>query len=230
VPDACLAAENISVIYGKGAARAVALENASAKFEPGQITLLMGASGSGKTTLLSTLGCIRKPDKGSVRFLGRDLALAREPELARLRRHEIGFVFQFFRLFRSLTALENVAIGLEISGRRGAYLRTAEQALESVGVAAKAHHRPEEMSGGERQRVAIARALVKDPRVLLADEPTAALDSATGSQVAEMIQRAVKQRGMVGVIATHDARLVPFADRVIELRDGRLFDGSEGVL
>ena len=214
-----LSACGVSVVYGKGAAAAMALDNVSAAFRSGEVTLLLGASGSGKTTLLSILGCLRKPDRGHVSLLGKDLGPARETELARLRRKHIGFVFQFFRLFRSLTALENVGIGLQLSEHGSG---RAAEALEAVGLSVKGRLRPEQMSGGERQRVAIARALVKEPEILLADEPTAALDSASGMQIAELIRASVKARGMAAVISTHDPRLMPIADRVIEIRDGRL--------
>ena len=222
MPEAQLAAHDVSVIYGKGRASALALDGVSAEFQPGEVTLLMGASGSGKTTLLSILGCLRAPDRGHVSLLGRELRGAGESEMALLRRDHIGFVFQFFRLFRSLTALENVRLGLELSNGDAAAPRAAEDALESVGAFTKRHLLPEQMSGGERQRVAIARALVKRPEILLADEPTAALDSASGRQIAELIRSSVKSLGITAVVSTHDPRLAPIADRVIEIRDGRI--------
>ena len=222
MPDIALAAHNASVFYGKGAARATALHEVSVAFEPGQVTLLTGASGSGKTTLLSILGCLRKPDRGSVSLLGRDLERTRESELVLLRRKHIGFVFQFFRLFRSLTALENVRLGLQVAQLSRTVSMAPEEALEAVALLPKRHLRPEEMSGGERQRVAIARALVKRPQILLADEPTAALDGVAGLQIGELIRSSVKARGMVAVIASHDPRLEPIADRVIEIQDGKL--------
>lgn len=219
-----LAAQNVSVVYGSGAASAIALDNVSAEFQPGEITLLMGASGSGKTTLLSILGCLRRPDRGRVTLLGRDLDSALDSELTALRRAHVGFVFQFFRLFRSLNAMENVALGLELAGASGETARAAEASLDAVGLSSKRNLLPAEMSGGERQRVAIARALVKNPEVLLADEPTAALDGVSGRQVAELIRSSVKARGMVAVVATHDPRLATIADRVIEVRDGALYE------
>lgn len=184
----------------------------------------MGASGSGKTTLLSILGCLRKPDSGRVAILGNDVTRASDSELVSLRRDHIGFVFQFFRLFRSLSALENVQIGLDLSGETNRVPGTAQHALDAVGLRGKQHLLPQQMSGGERQRVAIARALVKNPGILLADEPTAALDRTAGSQVAELIRTSAKARGIVAVVATHDPRLEAIADRVIEIRDGRLHE------
>jgi ABC-type lipoprotein export system ATPase subunit len=144
-----------------------------------------------------------------------------------LRRDHIGFVFQFFRLFRSLSALENVQMGLDLSGESERDPATAARALEAVGLAGKRHLLPQHMSGGERQRVAIARALVKNPRILLADEPTAALDRASGSQVAELVRSSARERGIVAVVATHDSRLMAMADRVIEIRDGKLHESQE---
>src|SRR5262249_21310805 len=217
----------MSVRYGAGAASVLALDRVSADFEAGQVTLLMGASGSGKTTLLSILGCLRKPDSGRLTVLGSNVTRARDSELVNLRRNHIGFVFQFFRLFRSLSALENVQMGLELSGEANRKPEAAKGALDAVGLARKQHLKPQQMSGGERQRVAIARALVKNPGILLADEPTAALDRTAASQVAALIRSSAKERGIVAVIATHDARLTAIADRVIEIRDGRLHEPQE---
>jgi putative ABC transport system ATP-binding protein len=229
VLEASLAAEDMSVSYGTGTASVFALDRVSAEFQPGEVTLLMGASGSGKTTLLSILGCLRKPDSGRVTVLGRDVTLARDSELVNVRRHHIGFVFQFFRLFRSLTALENVQMGLDLSGEADRGPGAAQRTLDAVGLGGKQHLLPQQMSGGERQRVAIARALVKNPQILLADEPTAALDRTSGSQVAELIRSSAKARGIVAVVATHDTRLAAIADRVIEIRDGRLHESQEMI-
>jgi putative ABC transport system ATP-binding protein len=227
VPETRLAVEDVSVSYGAGGAAVLALDRVSATFQPGEVTLLMGASGSGKTTLLSILGCLRKPDSGRVTVLGSDVMRARDSQLVNLRRDHIGFVFQFFRLFRSLSALENVQLGVELSGGADRGRDAAGSALEAVGLTAKQHLLPQQMSGGERQRVAIARALVKDPGILLADEPTAALDRVSGSQVAELIRASAKTRGIVAVVATHDPRLAAIADRVIEIRDGKLHESPE---
>ena len=227
MPEPRLAVQDMSVRYGAGAASVLALDRVSADFEAGQVTLLMGASGSGKTTLLSILGCLRKPDSGRVTVLGSDVTRARDSELVNLRRNHIGFVFQFFRLFRSLSALENVRMGLELSGEANRKPEAAKRALDAVGLAGKQHLNPQQMSGGERQRVAIARALVKNPGILLADEPTAALDRTAASQVAELMRSSARERGIVAVIATHDARLTAIADRVIEIRDGRLHEPQE---
>ncbi len=222
MPEPVLSATNVSVVYGSGAAAASALSDVSIAFEPGEVALLMGASGSGKSTLLSVLGCLRRPDQGHITLLGRDLTRYRERELVGIRSRHIGFVFQFFRLIRSLNAIENVRLGLELGNAGQRPHLTPAEAIEAVGLSRKQRLRPDQMSGGERQRVAIARALVKSPSVLLADEPTAALDSATGLQIAELMRGLVVEHGMTAVIASHDPRLVPFADRMIEMRDGRL--------
>ena len=230
MPEASLAVEDIAVSYGVGAATVLALDRISAEFQPGEVTLLMGASGSGKTTLLSILGCLRKPDSGRVTILGSDVMRAHDSELVSLRRDHIGFVFQFFRLFRSLSALENVQMGVELSGEAGRGWEAAKHALDAVGLTGKQHLLPQQMSGGERQRVAIARALVKNPGVLLADEPTAALDRTSGALVAELIRASAKARGIVAVVATHDPRLAAIADRVIEIRDGKLYENQEKLV
>jgi len=222
VPEPVLAAQNATAVYGCGDVAVHALEDVSAKFEPGEVTLVTGASGSGKSTLLSLLGCIRAPDRGDVVVLGHRLTHCSEAELVSIRRSHVGFVFQFFRLFRYLTALENVELGLEVTGNREGVRESAKEALDAVGLASKLVLKPAQMSGGEQQRVAIARALVKNPEVLLADEPTAALDSSSGSQIVELIRSSVKTKGCVAVIATHDPRLLPIADRVLELRDGKI--------
>jgi putative ABC transport system ATP-binding protein len=199
----------------------MAVQDVSTSFEPGEVTLLMGASGSGKSSLLSVLGCLRIPDKGTVSILGRDLTHCRESDLVRLRSHHIGFVFQFFRLLRSLTALENVRLGLDLGSGKGSRM-TPGQALEAVGLMKKKHLKPDQMSGGERQRVAIARAIVKSPKILLADEPTGSLDSESGLQIAALIRSLATEHAMAAVIATHDPRLLAFGDRTIEMRDGRV--------
>jgi putative ABC transport system ATP-binding protein len=183
----------------------------------------MGPSGSGKTTLLSVLGCLLTPDEGELRLFDETVTGLAEEARAAIRRRHIGFVFQAFRLFRALTAMENVLTSLEIRGQRGAAARRmAAEALDSVGLGDKGHRRPHEMSGGEKQRVAIARALVHGPRILLADEPTASLDSASGLEVARMLQELAARNGHLVVVVSHDPRLEPFADRIVTLRDGRV--------
>jgi putative ABC transport system ATP-binding protein len=220
-----LAASNVTVAYRNRSHTGTAVRDASVRFRTGEVALLMGPSGSGKTSLLSTLGCLRKPDRGSVELMGRNVHELAEPKLARLRRQHIGYIFQSFRLFHSLTALDNVKLALDIGSETDARER-ARRALESVGLAEKRNLKPDQMSGGEQQRVAIARALVKNPAIVLADEPTGALDSASGSQVAELLMAAASQRGCIVVVATHDPRLLACANRIVRLTDGEVVEDS----
>ena len=221
-----LAARNVSVTFRSGSQTGNAVRDVSVRFEPGQVVLLMGPSGSGKTSLLSVLGCLRTPDAGSVELMGSDLAGCPESGLVELRRRHVGYVFQGFRLFRALTALENVQVALDIGSMPGEARERASEALRAVGLENKQGLKPAQMSGGEQQRVAIARALVKNPAIILADEPTAALDSAAGSQVADLLTTAARQRGAIALIATHDPRLLPAADRVLRMVDGEIAEDS----
>ena len=227
MPNPVIAARDVSVVFTNGQRQFIALDRVTAEFHAGEVVLLMGASGSGKTTLLSLLGCLRSPDSGAVELLGESLATAREPHLVELRRRRIGFMFQSFRLFPAINALENVLMPARIDGSLGITRAEALELLESVGMRDKAHLFPNQMSGGERQRVAVARALVKKPAVILCDEPTASLDSVSGAQVASLLQTAVKQRGCTAIIATHDPRLLPVADRTLAMQDGRIVDQGE---
>lgn len=218
-----LVAENVSVEYGTGRAMAYALEDVSVAFRPGKLTLLMGPSGSGKTTLLSVLGCLVTPNRGSVRVLGNDITGWSESAKTELRREKIGYVFQAFRLFRALTAMENILLAMELSGRKGRHAReAAEAALLAVGLESKGHLLPKEMSGGEKQRVAIARALINDPPIILADEPTASLDSKSGNQVAELLLGLAEKQNRLVVVVSHDNRWLPLCHRKVVLQNGRL--------
>src|SRR5262245_39797566 len=190
----------------------------------------MGPSGSGKTTLLSIMGCLLTPDAGSYALFGTDVGRLSDDERSIFRRHHLGFIFQAFRLFRALSALENVLVALEIAGQRGrGARRRAADVLGEVGLGDELHGKPRELSGGERQRVAIARALVNDPRILLADEPTASLDEASGRQIAVLLHDLAAVQGRTVVVVSHDPRLLPFADRAVTLRDGRLVEDSESA-
>lgn len=220
---AMLAVENVSVEYGTGRALAYALEDVSVAFHPGKLTLLMGPSGSGKTTLLSVLGCLVSPNRGSVRVLGNDITGWSESAKTELRRQKIGYVFQAFRLFRALTARENILLAMELSGRTGRHAReAAEAALLAVGLESKGHLLPKEMSGGEKQRVAIARALINDPPIILADEPTASLDSKSGNQVAELLLGLAEKQNRLVVVVSHDNRWLPLCHRKVVLQNGCL--------
>jgi putative ABC transport system ATP-binding protein len=218
-----LAAEGITVRYRRGDDELTAVSNVSVGFRAGSITLLQGASGSGKTTLLSVLGCMLRPDEGEVTLNGQRLDLSRSRDRARLRLHHVAFVFQSFRLFDTLTAVENVMLPLQLRGLPTADATDrARVMLDTVGLAHRANERARRLSGGEQQRVAVARALAGRPQVILADEPTAALDAENGKTVAGLLRTLAKQEGAVVVAVTHDSRLHPFADRIITLQDGKL--------
>ncbi len=189
----------------------------------GEFLAISGPSGSGKTTLLNILGFLDPPDEGTIRFDGADVSRLSEGERTRLRRERIGFIFQTFNLIPVLTAYENVEYFLLKSKLSAAEARRrVGQALEAVGISAQAHQRPSRMSGGQRQRVAIARTLVREADVVLADEPTAALDQATGLAVMELMKRLNRERGVTFVFSTHDPVILGAADRVVRLRDGRV--------
>jgi putative ABC transport system ATP-binding protein len=223
VSESILAVEGINVIHGSGNASMHALSDVSLSFPAGSLTLIMGPSGSGKTTLLSVLGCLLTPNEGSVFVNGRDVTVATEEERTTIRRDQLGFVFQAFRLFDSLTAFENVTLSAEIAGEKGEQVQAkAEECLILLDMARKKHLKPAEMSGGEKQRVAIARALMRDPKILLADEPTASLGSRAGMLIAGILQEIAMKQGRTVVVVSHDERLRAFATRVVCLRDGRV--------
>lgn len=223
MPETRLAVEEVSVFYGPEHARATAVNNVSLSFKPGTLTLIMGPSGSGKTTLLSVLGALLKPDKGRV-FLGKEeIGALDEDARALVRRDRIGFVFQAFRLLHALSALDNVLIAKDVRGERSPECREmATQVLTGLGLGGKLNLKPKELSGGEKQRVAIARALLGNPEVLLADEPTASLDSTAGAQICELLRRMSDERRYTTVVVSHDPRWTKYADRVVTLEDGRV--------
>ncbi len=224
-----LQARDVEMFLGEGAARVHALKGVSLTVAPGELTLLMGPSGSGKSTLLSILGCILKQSKGTVRVAGCDTTKLNTEQLAALRREHIGFVFQSYNLFPGLTALENVKTGLAIR-RRAAQdpAEAAKQALEAVGLGHKIRSLPGHLSGGEQQRVAMARAIVANPGIILADEPTAALDSEAGRNVMQQLQRLSREQGCAVLVVSHDNRVLPFADRVVEMQDGKILTDKSG--
>jgi putative ABC transport system ATP-binding protein len=208
---------------GDGAGRVQALKGVSLAVAGGELTLLMGPSGSGKTTLLSILGCMLTPTSGTVRVGGRATADAGPEELAKIRRDNIGFVFQSYHLFPTLTALDNVRLALDVRGENShRATQKSKEALARVGLALKMASYPSELSGGEQQRVAIARAIVGNPAVLLADEPTAALDSENGKAVMELLSQVAKDPNRAVLAVTHDHRTLAFADRIIRIEDGRI--------
>ena len=219
-----LALRRVSKIYDSGPSAVHALREVDLAVERGELVAVMGPSGSGKSTLLTIAGSLEQPSSGQVLVDGVDLATVSRSERAMLRRRSIGFVFQDFNLLAGLTALENVSMPLELDGVRAKAARApALKALEELDVAERADRYPDELSGGERQRVAIARAIVGERRLLLADEPTGALDSVNGEGVMRLL-RAATHRGVAGVVVTHEAHLASWADRVVFLRDGRVVD------
>jgi putative ABC transport system ATP-binding protein len=215
---------DVSKVYGEGSAQVRALDEVSLTVEAGDMVAVMGPSGSGKSTLLTIAGSLEEPTSGEVLVDGASLAWMPRSAKARLRRRTIGYVFQDFNLLPGLTAAENVSLPLELDGVRASKARSAAvAALEQLGLAEHASRFPDQLSGGERQRVAIARAVVGERRLLLADEPSGALDSANGEAVMRLVHEACK-RGMAAVVVTHDAQLASWADRVVFLRDGACVD------
>jgi len=214
----------VSKIYGSGHAEVHALREVNLSVSGGELVAVMGPSGSGKSTLLTIAGSLEEPTSGQVMVAGTDLSGASHNDQAKLRRRLIGYVFQDFNLLAGLTAVENVTLPLELDGVGAKTARPAGmKALEELGIAELADRFPDELSGGERQRVAIARAVMGDRQILLADEPTGALDSVNGEAVMRLLWAACR-RGVAGLVVTHDPQLASCADRVVFLRDGRIID------
>ncbi len=214
----------VSKVYGSGPAVVRALHAIDLSVERGELVAVMGPSGSGKSTLLTIAGSLEEASSGQVLVDGVDLETVSRSDRAKLRRRSIGYVFQDFNLLPGLTAVENVSLPLELDGVPSKAARAAAlDAMEELGVADRAGRFPDELSGGERQRVAIARAIVGERGLLLADEPTGALDSVNGEAVMRLLRTAT-QRGVAGVVVTHEAQLASWADRVVFLRDGRVVD------
>jgi putative ABC transport system ATP-binding protein len=216
--------KDVSKAYGQGPARVEALHGVDLTVEAGGMVAVMGPSGSGKSTLLTIAGSLEEPSAGEVLINGAPLSRMSRNEKARLRRRTVGYVFQDFNLLPGLTVAENVALPLELDGTGARAARAASRAaLDGLGLADRGNRYPSELSGGERQRVAIARAVVGDRGLLLADEPSGALDSVNAEAVMRLIHEACK-RGVAAVVVTHDAQLASWADRVVFLRDGRVVD------
>ena len=219
-----LALRRVSKVYGSGPTEVTALSEVDLSVERGELVAVMGPSGSGKSTLLTIAGSLEETTSGQVLVDGVDLSTISRSEKAKMRRRSIGYVFQDFNLLPGLTAAENVMLPLELDGVRTKAARAIGlRALEELDVAEHADRYPDEVSGGERQRVAIARAIVGERGLLLADEPTGALDSVNGEAVMRLL-RSATQRGVAGVVVTHEAHLASWADRVVFLRDGRVVD------
>ena len=216
--------QGVTKVYGQGDTLVNALRDVDLSVEPGAMVAVMGPSGSGKSTLLTIAGSLEEPTRGEVLIDGAPLSRMSRNAKARLRRRSIGYVFQDFNLLPGLTAAENVALPLELDGLSARKARVAGlKALDELGLGERSNNFPDQLSGGERQRVAIARAVAGDRRLLLADEPSGALDSTNGEAVMRLIHAACK-RGVAAVVVTHDAQLASWADRVIFLRDGRITD------
>ena len=225
---AAIAVRQLTKTYDEGSTGTLALRGIDLDAHAGELLMLVGPSGSGKTTLLSIMGCILTATSGSVRVAGREVVGLREKDLPALRLQHIGFVFQGFNLFPTLTAAENVELMLDLKGVSAvAAKRRAHELLDQVGLGAKYESFPADLSGGQKQRVAIARALAGDPAIILADEPTAALDSHTGRNVMEMMSDLAHQRGRAVVIVTHDSRVLSFADRIVKIEDGAIAPEEE---
>lgn len=224
-----IVARSISKGYRNGNSWTPVLREIDLAVDPGEFLFLLGPSGSGKSTLLSILGCVLTPDQGQLNILGREVSAMPAAELTLFRREHLGFVFQRFHLFRGLTAVENARVPLDLQGvdkRRG----NAEAAalLEAVGLADRLDSEIGRLSMGQRQRVAVARALVTKPRLVLADEPTASLDAESGRQTVELLKGLARDRDATVVVVTHDNRILPYADRVLRVEEGRLIPDESG--
>jgi len=221
-----IALDDVRRVYEMGGDQVRALDGVTLRIETGAYLAIMGPSGSGKSTLMNLVGCLDTPSSGSYTLKGREISKMDDDELARIRNHEIGFIFQTFNLLPRSTALQNVELPLVYSGlTRRERRERAEGAMEAVGLTDRMHHRPNELSGGQRQRVAIARSLVNGPSLLLADEPTGNLDSKTGEEIMTLFER-LHAEGNAVILVTHDPELALHADRMVGLRDGRVITDS----
>jgi putative ABC transport system ATP-binding protein len=224
-----IAVRRLTKTYAEGSTVTLALGGVDLDVRPGELLMLMGPSGSGKTTLLSIMGCILTATSGSVRIAGREVSTLHEKDLPAIRLEHIGFVFQGFNLFPTLTAGENVELMLDLKKTPVAKAKQrAHELLDQIGLADKYNAFPADLSGGQKQRVAIARALAGDPGIILADEPTAALDSHTGRNVMQQMSELAHRRGRAVVIVTHDSRVLDFADRIVKIEDGTIAE-NHGV-
>ena len=215
--------ENVVKTYSMGESEVHALQGISFKIEQGEFLSIMGPSGSGKSTCMNMIGCLDRPTSGLVEINGKETAKMTEKELAVLRNQTVGFVFQQYHLIASMNVLENVMLPLKYAHvEKAQRVERAKEALAAVGLGDRMKHRPHELSGGQKQRVAIARAMVTRPKILLADEPTGALDSATGKQVMELFTKINKEQGTTVIIVTHDPRIGESTKRCIKILDGQL--------
>jgi putative ABC transport system ATP-binding protein len=220
--------ENVTRVFKTGKVETQALRGVNLSIQSGEFTALVGPSGSGKTTLLQLIGCLDQPTSGQVFINGKDVTKLNRNQRADMRRGTIGFIFQFFALIPTLTAYENVEMPLLLTGHGASERRErVTKLLEAVDLTDRAHHRPDQLSGGQQQRVAIARALATKPALILADEPTANLDTPNGKQVMETMVRLNQETGVTFVFATHDPRVIEYARRIVTLRDGLIVVNSQ---
>jgi putative ABC transport system ATP-binding protein len=219
--------KNLIKTYGSGEMAVHALKGVDVEVSQGELLMLLGASGSGKTTLVSIIGCILSATSGSCKILGRETIGLSQKDLQKVRLENIGFIFQGFNLFPALTVQENVEIALDLKGIRGSKARkTSSELLEKVGLKEKLRTLPANLSGGQKQRVAIARALAGEPPIVLADEPTAALDSTSGKLIMDLLKELAGEQNRAVVVVTHDNRIFDYADRIVEIDDGRILDAA----
>ena len=220
--------ENVTRVYQVGKVETKALRGINLTIESGEFTTLVGPSGSGKTTLLQMIGCLDQPTSGQVFINGKDVTRLNRNQRADMRRGTIGFIFQFFALIPTLTAYENVEMPLLMNGHSARERRErVMELLKAVDLADRANNRPDQLSGGQQQRVAVARALAPEPTLVLADEPTANLDTANGQQAMEIMQKLNQETGVTFIFATHDPRVIKYAKRVVTLQDGLIVDDSK---
>lgn len=224
MPETVIKARNITKVFQMGDVEVNALCGVSLEIEKGEVVAIIGPSGSGKSTLMNILGCLDVPTSGEYYLDDDKVSDLSDDQLAIIRNHKVGFVFQSFMLLGRSTALANVALPMRYSGAYGGSTKLAKAALEAVGLGDRMNHKPSELSGGQQQRVAIARALINNPSILMADEPTGNLDSKSGHEIIELIFQLNKERGTTVIIVTHDPRIADMTERVIHLNDGLIVD------
>jgi len=227
--DWVVEASDLTKVYKMGEVEVQALRGASLKIKRGEVVAIMGPSGSGKSTMMNILGCLDRPTSGEYILDGASVATLNDDQLANIRNHKVGFVFQSFNLLSRQTALSNVELPLRYSGMvNGGRRDKAKAALEAVGLGDRMTHRPTELSGGQQQRVAIARAIVNEPAIIMADEPTGNLDSKVGKEIISLLLNLNKVRGTTLIIVTHDPAIGEQAQRIIRIRDGVVENGAKG--